>query len=185
MVAMKISAMRSFWILLDFPFKGEKVFIGKNFHCIGKKYINLGDRVVFGNNCVLTAYYKHWKECFTPSIVIGNCCNFGEYNHITCTNKITIGKSLLTGRWVTITDNSHGKTDFEHLLLPPLERPIISKGAVTIGDNVWIGDKATILPGVHIGDGAVIAANTVVTKDVPAYVVVAGNPGVVVKQATL
>ena len=52
---------------------------------------------------------------------------------------------------------------------------------VIIGNNVWIGDKATILPGVKIGDGCIIAANTVVTKDVPPYSVVAGNPGVILK----
>ena len=59
---------------------------------------------------------------------------------------------------------------------------IVSKGPVVIGDNVWIGDKVTVLPGVTIGDGAVIAANAVVTKDVPAYSVVAGNPAKIIKQ---
>ena len=62
-------------------------------------------------------------------------------------------------------------------------RSVMSKGPVIIGNDVWIGDKATILPGVTIGDGAVIAANAVVTKDVPAYSVVAGNPAKIVKQA--
>ena len=67
-------------------------------------------------------------------------------------------------------------------MLPPQKRPLYSKGAVFIGDNVWIGDKATILPGVKIGEGAVVAANAVVTKDVPAYSMVAGNPAKVIKQ---
>ena len=105
-----------------------------------------------------------------------------EYNHITCTNKIIIGDNLLTGRWVTITDNIHDKTDYKTLQQPPLMRLVTSKGVVLIGNNVWIGDKATILPNVTIGDGAVIAANSVVTKDVPAYSVVASNPAKVVKQ---
>ncbi len=51
-----------------------------------------------------------------------------------------------------------------------------SKGEVVIGDDVWIGDKATILPGVTIGKGAVIAANSVVTKNVKPYTIVAGIP---------
>lgn len=59
---------------------------------------------------------------------------------------------------------------------------VTSKGPVIIGSNVWFGDKATILPNVTIGDGAVIAANSVVTKDVPAYSVVAGNPAKIIKQ---
>jgi acetyltransferase-like isoleucine patch superfamily enzyme len=64
----------------------------------------------------------------------------------------------------------------------PIKRSLFSKGPVIIGDNVWIGDKATILPGVSIGNGAVIAANAVVTKDVPAYSVAAGNPARIIKQ---
>ena len=52
---------------------------------------------------------------------------------------------------------------------------------MVIGNDVWIGDKATILPGVTIGDGAVVAANAVVTKDVPPYSIVGGNPARVIK----
>jgi len=49
---------------------------------------------------------------------------------------------------------------------------------------VWIGDKATILPGVMIGDGVVVGANTVVSKDIPNYSVVVGNPARIIKQAS-
>ncbi len=56
-----------------------------------------------------------------------------------------------------------------------------SKGPITIGNDVWIGYGATIMSGVTIGDGAVVAANSLVTKDVPAYAVVAGNPAKIVK----
>ena len=115
-----------------------------------------------------------------PNLSIGNNCSFVAYNHITCANKITIGDSLLTGKWVTITDNSHGETDKVTLGMRPQKRPITSKGPVVIGNNVWIGDKATILPGVSIGDGAVIAANAVVTKDVPPYAIVGGVPAKVI-----
>ena len=56
---------------------------------------------------------------------------------------------------------------------------------VVIGENVWIGDKATILPGVSIGDGAVIGANAVVTKDVPPYSVVVGNPAKIINKVKI
>jgi maltose O-acetyltransferase len=56
-----------------------------------------------------------------------------------------------------------------------VERPIV------IDDDVWIGARVIILPGVHIGTGAVIGAGAVVTKDVPAYAVVGGNPARVIK----
>ena len=87
----------------------------------------------------------------------------------------------MTGKWVTISDNNHGTTDFDTLHEAPAIRKLYTKGPVIIGNNVWIGDKATILGGVTIGDGAVIAANSVVTKDVPAYSVVGGNPARVIK----
>lgn len=57
----------------------------------------------------------------------------------------------------------------------------ISKGDIIVGDDVWIGYRAIILSGVTIGQGAVIAAGTVVTKDVPAYAIVAGNPARIIK----
>ena len=94
---------------------------------------------------------------------------------------ITIGDGLLTGRYVYIGDNSHGGLTAEESLLPPAQRKLISKGEIVIGNNVWIGDKATILAGVHIGDNVIVAANAVVTKDVQSNNVVAGVPAVVIK----
>jgi len=64
----------------------------------------------------------------------------------------------------------------------PAFRPMISKGPTIIGDRVWIGDKATILPGVTIGESCIVAANTVVTKDIPPFSLVAGNPARIIKQ---
>jgi acetyltransferase-like isoleucine patch superfamily enzyme len=57
----------------------------------------------------------------------------------------------------------------------------LSKGSVIIGNDVWIGKKTMIMSGVNIGDGAVIAAGTVVTKDVPPYSIVGGNPSKLIK----
>lgn len=149
---------------------------------LGGEYISIGRYTHFDKDCVITAWdHTLSGDTFNPSIIIGECCDFGAWNHITATNKISIGKNLLTGKWVTITDNSHGKSDLNTLQQPPVLRPVVSKGPVIIGDNVWIGDKATILPGVTIGDGAIIAANAVVTKDVPAYCVVGGNPAKIIK----
>ena len=57
-----------------------------------------------------------------------------------------------------------------------------NKGDIVVGNDVWIGRESVILPGVHIGDGAIIAARSVVAKDVPAYTVAGGNPVRVLKQ---
>lgn len=156
---------------------GENVTIGRPLNIRGASCVTVGDNVVFNDGLFLTA----WSNLGAPNIIIGNNCSFGAFNHITSINSIVIGSGVLTGKWVTITDNSHGGTEGEELKIPPAQRKVISKGPVVIGDNVWIGDKATILPGVTIGEGVVVAANAVVTKDVPSYCVVAGIPAKIVK----
>lgn len=81
-----------------------------------------------------------------------------------------------------ITDNSHGKCIKEELNIAPIQRKIYSKGPVKIGNNVWIGDNAIILPGVNIGDGAIIAANAVVTHSIPSGVIAGGNPAKIIRK---
>ena len=151
----------------------------------GFKYISIGSNTSFQRDIYLTAWDQYGNQEFTPEIIIGSDCAIGAWNHITCTNKIVIGSELLTGKWVTISDNSHGATDYESLQTPPAKRNIYSKGSIIIGKNVWIGDKATILAGVTIGDGAVIAANSVVTKDIPPFSVVVGSPARIIQQVDL
>lgn len=142
----------------------------------GARYITVGHNSHFGVQAELTAWDTFGDDRFTPSIEIGDNVSIGSYCHITAINRIVIGNGVLTGRWVTITDNSHGETDKETLDVLPVKRPLKSKGPVIIEDNVWIGDKATILPGVTIGRGSVIGANAVVSKDVPPYSIAVGNP---------
>lgn len=155
----------------------ESDVITHDAHCI-----SIGEGSRLHHHVIVTAWQNHFTGENDAELIIGEGADIGEYTHITAMGHMRIGKYLLTGRWVTITDNGHGDTDLETLQQAPFSRRLYSKGDVTIGDNVWIGDKATILPGVTIGDGAVIAANSVVTKDVPAYSVVAGNPAKVIKQ---
>lgn len=143
---------------------------------LNEKYFRIGSKSSFGKYAVLTAWDSYAGEKFTPKVIIGENCNFGDFLHLTCINRIEIGNNVLTGRWVTITDNNHGKTDLFDLSIPPANRKLFSKGPVKIEDKVWIGDKATILPGITIGEGAVIGANTVVSKDIPPYSIVVGNP---------
>ena len=77
---------------------------------------------------------------------------------------------------------SHGILSLENANIPPSKRQLVSKGEIVIGNNVWLGDKVTILGGVHIGDNVIIGTNSVVTKDIPANAMAAGVPARVLKQ---
>lgn len=149
---------------------------------VGKRFISVGDNTIIGKHIQLTAWGKHNGKLFNPTIRIGSNSQFGSYNHITAVNSIEIGDGVLTGKFVTISDNSHGVPgDLNDCDISPICRTACSKGPVIIGDNVWIGDKATILPNVRIGEGCIIGANSVVTKDIPPYCIVGGNPARIIK----
>lgn len=145
----------------------------------GRKYIHLGNEVTVGRRAVLTV----WNEVSdAPSLKIGNGVSIGDDCHITVADNVIIGEGTLFGKKVTISDNSHGNISFRSMQIPPLERGIGVKGGITIGRNVWVGDKVTILGNVTIGEGSIIGANSVVTKDVPAYSIAAGVPAKILKQ---
>ena len=88
----------------------------------------------------------------------------------------------MLGKYITITDNSHGESVMEQLDINPIRRPLSSKGSVIIGERVWIGDKVTILPSVKIGNGSIIGSNSVVSKDIPENCVAVGNPAQIIKR---
>lgn len=147
----------------------------------GEKYISIGKGTTIHKGVILTAWDKYGQQIFNPSIVIGENTNIGEYAHITACKEIIIGNNVLTGRRILISDNSHGNLSKEEIDIPPIQRPLHVKGSVIIEDNVWIGERACILSGVHIGKGAIIAANAVVTHDVPAATIVGGVPAKIIK----
>lgn len=148
----------------------------------GLDQIHIGKNTRIQSHSVLESWARYGNQQFTPSIKIGDNCKFGEYFHITSCNRITVGNGLLTGRFVVISDNSHGSLSEAHSMIPPIDRPLESKGEIVIGNNVWLGDKVTVLAGVHIGDNVIIGANSVVTKDIPSNSMAAGVPAKVLKQ---
>jgi acetyltransferase-like isoleucine patch superfamily enzyme len=148
----------------------------------GQKSLFIGKHTKINSYCVFGLWKKYGNKDYDPHIRIGNNCNIGEYNHFTAIGSIIIGDGLLTGRFVTISDNNHGRMDSPDIELMPVRRDLTSKGDVVIGDNVWIADKVTILSGVHIGNNTIIGANAVVTKDIPANCIAVGNPAKVVKR---
>lgn len=121
-----------------------------------------------------------WPVHFTSRVIypdrisVGVCCAPGLAGscYIQARNGILVGNNLWTGPGVGLISSNHDLNDYRrHVQSQPL----------TIGDNVWIGMNAVILPGVSIGSNVVIGANTVVNQDIPNNVIVAGNPCRIVK----
>ncbi len=169
-------------------YKSKFKKIGKNSDCgsspkiQGCEYIEIGDDFNGGNNLCLECWdsYRNNEKYYNPELIIGNNVIFTSDTQISCIDKVVIGDNCLFGRYVYISDNTHGKGDYSDLDIPPLERELSSKGQVIIGKNVWIGRCSTILSGVIIGDNAIIGANSVVNKDVTANAVVAGIPAKII-----
>lgn len=158
---------------------GKGVIFEVNFPLIlGYGSIVLGDRVRIGGNVTLIASYKVNPD---PTIVIGNDVYLGYATLFSCADLIVIGNRALIAERVTIFDNNNHPLDpIARARNLPVEKENIAP--VKIEDDVWIGAGATILKGVTVGYGAVIATNAVVTHDVPPLTVVAGNPARVVKK---
>ncbi|WP_297676916.1 acyltransferase [uncultured Bacteroides sp.] len=117
------------------------------------------------------------KQVLYPNLTIGHNFHATRYLTIQCAGRITIGDDVLIASNVFIIDFNHGMNPLpKNYLLNELE---VSE--VEIGDGAWICNNVTILPGVHIGEKAIIGAGSVVTKDIPPYCLAVGNPAVPIK----
>jgi acetyltransferase-like isoleucine patch superfamily enzyme len=160
---------------------GKKSYIASSSTILNPQFISIGSGVSISDRSVVTAWGGYLDKSYQPNLTIEDGVSIGSDCHITVIDNIVIGEGTLLGKYITISDNAHGDSELVTLKIKPSDRELHSTGGVFIGSNVWIGDKATILPNVTIGDGAIIGANAVVTKDVPAYCVAAGNPAKIIK----
>lgn len=140
---------------------GPNVRVGKAVHIVSRR-----DQPVS---------FTVWSPTEAPGeIEIGDCCFFAGGVRILAAQSIKIGDGALIAKSVTFTDSDwHGL--YDRIDPKPVAQPIV------IGKNVWIGDGALIGKGVSVGDNSVIGARSVVTKDIPANTVAAGNPATPVK----
>lgn len=157
--------------------KGVTIF--ENVIINNPQSIFIGNKVGIGPNTFLGPVVEYAGIVYNPKIIIGDGTWVGKNCSIAAITKVEIGKNVLFAGHVHITDHSHG---YEDILKPIASQPLITKGPVIIEDNCWLGFGCEILSGVHIGEHCVVAARAVVTKDVPAYCIVAGNPARIVKQ---
>lgn len=158
---------------------GKECFIGRRARINKCKYLSMGDHCRIGNDCRLSFYDEFAGEKYQPGLIIHDNAYLGDHLTVLCADKVIIEKNVLMASYITIATENHGidpENGFSYGKQPLVTAP------VSIGEGVWIGEKAIILPGVSIGKKAVVAAGAVVTRDVPAYCIVAGNPARVIKK---
>ena len=148
--------------------RGSKIYCSARMDTPPYRRFSLGRRSVVESYCCINNA--------VGDVVIGDNTRIGI--HCTVIGPVTIGSHVNLAQGITVTALNHNFSD------PSLriDEQGVSTKAVVIGDDVWIGANAVILPGVTIGSHVVVAAGAVVTKDVPANTLVCGVPAKIIKQ---
>lgn len=174
---------------LTFIFNLYTRFVTRNFKKIGigvsirpilnvtnPRFISVGNDVSIGILCWIDTNTSLQKN---PTLVIGNRVHIGAYAMIIAANSIIIGNNVLMSERVIILDHMH---EYKDVTKAVIDQPIIGKGKIIIEDDCFIGANSVIMGNIRIGKHSVIGANSVVTKDVPAFSAVAGSPAKVIKK---
>lgn len=148
------------------------VFLGRGAELYARKGYG---RLVVGRWVHLGAGNK--LRCHEGNLRIGDKCVFGKDNVVNAYLDIEFGGSTIVADWVYVCDFDHVFADIN---LPIKDQGIV-KSPVRIGPDCWLGTKVTVLRGVTVGHGSVLAANSVVNRDVPPMSVVGGVPAKVLK----
>lgn len=149
---------------------------GAEINCLSKQGIVFGNRVTIGKNAIIRPS-NIYGGAIGEGLIVGDHSNIGPGAYIGCSGLITIGKNVMMSPGVSIYAENHNFSDASI----PMKDQGVNVSFVNIHDDCWIASNSTILAGVTIGKGSVVAAGSVVTKDVPPYSVVAGSPATIIK----
>ncbi|WP_369765650.1 DapH/DapD/GlmU-related protein [Flavobacterium sp. WC2429] len=147
----------------------------------GKRFIKISKGFTTGKGCRLEAYSVNKQKV----LIIGDNFQMNDYVHITAMNSVVIGNNVLLASKIYISDCSHGSYSGDafdsHPSSIPKDRKIHSR-PIHIEDNVWLGEFVSVLPGVTIGRGTIVGANSVVSKSLPENVIAVGIPAKPIKK---
>jgi lipopolysaccharide O-acetyltransferase len=169
------------WLVRTKIFYGKARLIRFPFDIRGRKYIDLGIKLTTGIGCRLEAFSDNGQK----TMRFGKNIHLNDYVHICSMKDVYIGNNVLMASHIYISDNSHGNyKGSEYDTSPeisPINRPYYIS-PINIADNVWIGEGVVVLPGVSIGQGSIVGANSVVTENIESYTIAVGAPAKPVKR---
>lgn len=157
---------------------GKSVFLGRGveINALSKQGVVIGNNVSIHSNTIIdcTGGIRDLGE----GIVIGNSVGFSPNCYIQVRGKVIIEDNVIFGPYSRVFSENHNFQNRDLLITEQGE----SRKGVTIKQGVWVGSNVTILDGVTVGENAILAAQALVTKDVPPYAIVGGVPAKVLKQ---
>ena len=176
-IVIKVISRISYWLKFrKFKTYGKNCKIGCFSKINNPELIAIGSNVIICNNAWFNV--KKNENMEVANLNIGSGTYIGSYVQINAWKKVNIEKNVLIADRVFITDADH---NYENKNIPIIKQGDRFKGEVFILEGSWIGVGAVIMPGVTIGKNSVVAANAVVTKNVPDYSVVGGVPAKIIK----
>ncbi len=157
---------------------GDGSYIQRPYTLLNPEFLSIGNDTDIHSNAYITPLKEYAGIKYKPEIKIENEVYIGRYAYFVAIDSIVIEDGCVLSEYVYITDNAHG---LYPSLGPIMKQPLESKGPVHIGRNCFLGFRASIMPGVKLGDNCVVGTNSVVTHSFPAYSMVAGSPAVLIK----
>ena len=174
------------WVPGAVGYQLRRWYLGRRFKSLGPKAsFGIGAQVMGPRNLTIGSNFSCWRNCTLAAcddgvIEIGDRVRFNAnvYLNACLGGRIVLGNDVLVAPNVVIRSSDHVTSSVEE----PISKQGHSGGEIIVEDDVWLGSNVTVVGGVRIGKGAVVAAGAVVTRDVDPYTIVGGVPAQFIKK---